>query len=166
MDRAAVPGLGDLGRPIHIRPPVARRPQPPSHIESPAHEPRRDRARYISRLARPVDAYAMGFIGGCGCASNCVYVCEPAASMRICAGQGRELVSMSGAFGMIEKVKEGGTAGWEQVGRDHSRRRPCCPPGRRSLALRKPAKLLVSTDFVTRLSRGRTVVQSPSCSMA
>ena len=25
---------------------------------------------HISRLARPFDAYAMGFIGGCGCASN------------------------------------------------------------------------------------------------
>lgn len=39
---------------------------------------------YVNRLARPVDAYAMGFIGGCGWASNWVYVCEPAASMRIC----------------------------------------------------------------------------------
>ena len=25
---------------------------------------------YMSRFASPLDAYAMGFIGGCGCASN------------------------------------------------------------------------------------------------
>lgn len=37
----------------------------------------------MSKLESPEDAYAMGFIGGCGLASNCVYVCVPAASIRI-----------------------------------------------------------------------------------
>ena len=43
----------------------------------------RAQPNYMSRLASPFDAYAMGFIGGCGCASNCVYFCVPAASIRI-----------------------------------------------------------------------------------
>ena len=43
----------------------------------------------------------MGFIGVCGCASNCVYVCEPAASMRICGGA-------SGAGSSTSNVEGGG----------------------------------------------------------
>lgn len=37
----------------------------------------------IIKLERPPEAYAMGFIGGWGLASNLVYICVPAESIRI-----------------------------------------------------------------------------------
>ena len=54
--------------------------QPPTllTLSDPSHS-----TTYISRLASPVDAYAMGFIGGWGVASNCVYFWLPYSSMRI-----------------------------------------------------------------------------------
>jgi hypothetical protein len=39
----------------------------------------------IIMLAKPPELYAMGFSGGCGTASYCVYFCVPVESMRICA---------------------------------------------------------------------------------
>ena len=46
-------------------------------------EGRGSQPAYISKLASPLDAYAIGFMGGCGTASYCVYFWLPAESMRI-----------------------------------------------------------------------------------